>query len=62
MLETGMISIYYYLFDYYLLYSQYTHHHVSTRVPVIFMVMFLLQQYKVQIWLAVSRTIPNDWN
>ena len=42
------------------LYSQCSHQHVSASIMTIFGVMLLLQQYKVQMWLAVSLSLCNN--
>jgi len=42
------------------LYSQCSHQHVSAAIMTIFSVMLLLQQYKVQMRLAVSLSLHNN--
>ena len=41
-------------------YSPHYHQHVSTSIVAIFRVVLLLQQYKYQMWLAVSLSLHNN--
>ena len=45
---------------YYVSYSSNSHQHVSAAITAILRVMLILQEYKVQMWLAVSVSLHNN--
>jgi len=45
---------------YYVFYSQFPHQRVSAAITAIFRVMILLQDKKLQMWLAASLSLQNN--